>query len=102
MRAEDEARVRQIIAEEFSNPILWPEGLRQNLRTAVESVAPQIPLSNVVGTYVVADTVAGLGPLVHGRVGVIRGGATPYDYIKVTADVEYGKWVSDWFPAVVG
>lgn len=44
---------------------------------------------------VVATTVAGLGAGVAGKVGHLRIGASPYDFVVLTYDVLLGKWVSE-------
>ncbi len=45
------------------------------------------------GVAVVATTVAGLGTGVDGVIGLIRAGASPYDFVNVVYDATYGKWV---------
>ena len=42
----------------------------------------------------VATTVSGLGTGTDGKLGLIRAGSTPYDFLAVTYDATYGKWVS--------
>lgn len=46
------------------------------------------------GNTVVATTVAGLGAGVDGKAGLVRAGSTPYDFMALTYDATYGKWVS--------
>lgn len=46
-------------------------------------------------TYTVATTVAGLGTAEDGKVGLIRAGSSPFDFLLVVYDATYGKWVSD-------
>lgn len=43
---------------------------------------------------VVATTVAGLGTPSDGQSGLLRVGSTPYDFLGLTYDATYGKWVS--------
>lgn len=56
------------------------------------------PTANTTGTSLTgateAATVAGLGTGVDGRVGRLRMGSSPYDFIDVVYDATYGKWVS--------
>lgn len=47
-----------------------------------------------------ATTVAGLGTGSDGALGVLRVGSSPYDFLNLTYDSTYGKWVSD--PWIVG
>lgn len=42
----------------------------------------------------VATTVAGLGATADGKQGLIRTGTTPFDFVAVTYDATYAKWVS--------
>jgi hypothetical protein len=51
---------------------------------------------NAVVTPVVATTVAGLGAGVDGKIGLLRVGASPYNFFQVHYDATYGKWVSDF------
>ena len=90
--------VRRIIDERLSDPLTLPREFKSWVPSFTEVSGIQLPIGQIVGTYVVASTVAGLGPGVHGRTGVIRGGATPYDFLKVTYDQVYGKWTSDPIP----
>ena len=87
--------VRRIIDEKLADPLSFPKEFKSWVPSWTEAQGIQLPISQVIGTYVVASTVSGLGPGVHGRTGVIRGGVTPYDFLKVTYDQVYGKWVSD-------
>lgn len=56
---------------------------------------PQIPTSNIVGLTdaTVAASVADLGDGIDGKTGLIRAGTTPFEFIPVTYDATYGKWV---------
>src|SRR3990167_8865604 len=42
----------------------------------------------------VATTVAGLGTATDGKIGLIRAGSTPFDFVQVIYDATYAKWVS--------
>lgn len=48
-------------------------------------------------TLVTATTVAGLGAGKDGSTGLIRAGATPFEFLPVTYDATYGHWVSPTF-----
>lgn len=59
---------------------------------------------NGVGAFVtlstpatVATTIAGLGTAADGKVGGLRLGATPFDFLGLVYDATYGKWVSQPF-----
>lgn len=42
-------------------------------------------------------TISGLGTAADGKMGLIRAGSTPFDFITVVYDATYGKWVSQAF-----
>jgi hypothetical protein len=46
----------------------------------------------------VATTIAGLGTGTAGRVGFLRLGTSPYDFLSLVYDATYAKWVSQVFP----
>jgi len=46
------------------------------------------------GGATVATTVAGLGTATGGKIGLIRAGSTPFDFVQVIYDATYAKWVS--------
>jgi hypothetical protein len=48
----------------------------------------------VPGKVVVANTVAGLGAGVDGKVGLLRLGGSPFTFQNLHYDATYGKWVS--------
>ena len=57
---------------------------------------PLMPISQVVNAgqaATVATTVAGLGAASTGKQGLIRAGASPYDFVALIYDSSYGKWV---------
>lgn len=54
------------------------------------------------GRAVVASTVAGLGTPGPGQIGQLRIGASPYDFVSLTYDDTYGKWVSPVFTVAAG
>lgn len=55
----------------------------------------KIPLSVLPPTVASASTVAGLGTASDGKLGMLRLGSTPFDFLSLTYDATYGKWVSD-------
>lgn len=57
---------------------------------------------SVVGGATVATAVSALGTGEDGRVAHIRGGSSPYDFLALTYDATYGKWVSPAFVAGSG
>ena len=87
--------VRRLIDDKLADPLSFPKEFKSWVPSWTEVSGIQLPIGQIVGTYVVASTVAGLGPGVHGRTGVIRAGVSPYEFIKVTYDQVYLKWVSD-------
>ena len=48
----------------------------------------------VSNNVAVATTVAGLGAGQDGKIGLIRAGSTPFEFVQVMYDSTYGKWVS--------
>lgn len=89
------ADIQAEIAKFLADPTQYPAELKAWIPRWLEVNPAAIQLHDIQGLYSVASTVSGLGAAVHGRMGVIRAGTSPYDYLKVTYDATYGKWVSD-------
>lgn len=70
-----------VILNTTTNRIEWNSG------------SDAVPAWVGVGAAKVATTVAGLGTATDGTPGVLRIGASPYDFIGLTYDATYGKWV---------
>lgn len=51
--------------------------------------------NTAVPAIVIANTIAGLGSVSDGKQGLLRLGATPYEFLGLVYDSTYGKWVSD-------
>ena len=97
--ARDMAReiAREEIQRALSSPMDFPQELKNWIPGITSIAGLQIPFSDIVGQYVTSSTVSGLGAGVHGRIGMVQAGASPYDYIMVTYDAAYGKWVGNPF-----
>ena len=90
-----EERVNKIVDKRLGDPTRFPSEYRSWLPKWIETQNIQLPISQVQGLYLTAENATNLGGDVHGRIGMIRGGSSPYDFIQVTFDSIYGKWVSD-------
>jgi hypothetical protein len=89
-----EERVKQVVYNTLKDVIALPEELRSWIPYWVEQYGIAVPRSQVIGAYTTADSVSELGEEAHGRICMIRAGASPYDFIQVTYDQNYDKWVS--------
>lgn len=76
---------------------------KRYIRNYIEQQGIDVPRSQVIGAYTTADTVTGLGEAVHGRPCTVRAGSTPYEFVQMTYDDVYGKWVSseNWFSSQI-
>lgn len=88
-----EQRVRDVVLATLRDPGVLPQEFKGWLPRWVEPLI-EVPRSQVVGAYTTAADVAGLGEAVHGRPSTVRAGASPYEYLQMTYDDVYGKWVS--------
>lgn len=101
----DKDTLRQIIRREarreieqmLSNPIGLPEEFKAYLVKYLEQSGMQLPVSQVVGGFLSETTTSKLGGDIHGRVGMVRGGPSPFDFFQLVFDKVYGKWVSNFF-----
>lgn len=98
---ERKREIREVVLELLDSPLDLPDRFRGWIPRLVESSGIQVPISQVVGNFVVASTVDGLGAPVHGRTGMVRVGSTPYDFFMLTYDEVYGKWMSSFFLGAV-
>jgi hypothetical protein len=89
-----EERVKGVVYDTLKDVLALPEELRSWIPYWVEQYGIAVPRNQIIGAYTTADTVSELGEEAHGRICMIRAGATPYDFIQVTYDQNYGKWVS--------
>lgn len=92
---ERKREIREIVLELLDSPLDLPDRFRGWIPRLVESSGIQVPISQVVGNFVVADTTAGLGGTIHGRGGMVRVGASPYDYFQLVYDGTTSQWVSN-------
>lgn len=88
-----EQRVRDVVLATLRDPGVLPQEFKGWLPRWVEPLI-EVPRSQVVGAYTTAADVAGLGEAVHGRPSTVRAGASPYEFLQMTYDDVYGKWVS--------
>lgn len=95
---------RDEVYRALSSPIDFPGELKAWIPQYVAIAGIQLPSSDVVGTYTTASTIAGLGAPVHGRPCAIRAGSSPYEFIQVTYDEVYEKWISSniWHSFMTG
>lgn len=91
-----EARVREEVLRLLRSPLSLPPEFRSWLVPFIESSNVQIPISQIVGNFLVAEHARELGGDVPGRPGMLRVGSSPYDFFPLTYDAVYGKWVSDF------
>lgn len=88
-----EQRVRDVVLATLRDPGVLPQEFKGWIPRWVEPLI-EVPRSQVVGAYTTAADVAGLGEAVHGRPSTVRAGASPYEFLQMTYDDVYGKWVS--------
>lgn len=95
--ARDMAReiAREEIQKALASPIDFPQELKNWIPGITAIAGLQIPASDIVGLYTVSTTVSGLGPGFHGRVGMVRAGTDPFEFIHLTYDEPSLQWVSD-------
>lgn len=89
-----DAKVRKVVDRMLRDPSSLPGEYRAWLPLFIEQSNIQIPVSQLVGNYVSADSVAGLGAKIHGRRGMVRAGASDYNFVELVYDAVAGKWVS--------
>lgn len=92
-----DVKVRRVIERMLREPTSLPEEFKGWLPSHMETANMQVPVSQIVGNFLVEDSTTKMGGDVHGRPGTVRGGASPYEFYKVTFDKVYDKWVSDQF-----
>lgn len=88
-----EQRVRDVVLATLRDPGVLPQEFKGWIPRWVEPLI-ELPRSQVVGAYTTGEDVGGLGETVHGRPCTVRAGATPYEFLQMTYDDVYGKWVS--------
>lgn len=88
-----ERRVRDVVLATLRDPGVLPQEFKGWLPRWVEPLI-ELPRSQIVGAYTTAADVPGLGEAVHGRPSTVRAGASPYEFLQMTYDDVYGKWVA--------
>lgn len=74
------------------------EGSNVTLTIADDNPGEKVDITiATTGGATEATTVAGLGAGSDGKIGRIRAGSTPFDFVEVVYDSTYAKWVSDEF-----
>jgi len=91
---ERKREIREVVLELLDSPLDLPDRFRGWIPRLVESSGIQVPFSQVVGNYVSADSVAGLGGAIHGRRGMVRAGPSDFNFVELVYDAVEGKWVS--------
>lgn len=91
---ERKREIREVVLELLDSPLDLPDRFRGWIPRLVESSGIQVPISQVVGNYVSADSVAGLGAKIHGRRGMVRAGASDFNFVELVYDAVAGRWVS--------
>lgn len=91
---ERKREIRDVVLELLDSPLDLPDRFRGWIPRLVESSGIQVPISQVVGNYVSADSVAGLGAKIHGRRGMVRAGASDFNFVELVYDAVAGRWVS--------
>lgn len=88
-----EQRVREIVLETLRDPGVLPQEFKGWIPRWVEPLI-ELPRSQVVGAYTTGSDVDGLGEATHGRPCTVRAGSSPYEFVQMTYDDVYGKWVA--------
>ena len=96
-----EERVNKIVDKRLGDPTQFPSEYRSWLPKWIETQNIQLPISQVTGAYLTATDTTNLGGDVHGRIGMVRGGSSPYDFIQMTFDAVYDRWVSSPYPTAL-
>ncbi|MDP8903852.1 MAG: hypothetical protein M3N29_00810 [Chloroflexota bacterium] len=98
-------RLRETIREEIRralrNPMDFPAEFKGWLPRIVEQQIT-LPSTSVSGYRSAAKTVNELGPTIHGQTSLLAVGSSPYEFVPLTYDAEYGKWVSPTVPHAGG
>lgn len=89
-----DAKVRKVFERMLKDPLSLPPEYKAWLPPFIEQSNIQVPISQVVGNYVSADSVAGLGAPIHGRRGMVRAGTSNFNFVELVYDEVAGKWVS--------
>lgn len=89
-------RVKQVVNRMLREPAYLPDEYKAWLKLHLEQVGLQIPISQINGSFLVEDTAAKLGGNIHGRYGMIRAGASPYDFFQLVYDGVAEVWVSSY------
>lgn len=89
-----DAKVRKVFMRMLRDPLSFPGEYKAWLPPFIEQANIQVPVSQLVGNYVSADSVAGLGAPIHGRRGMVRAGTSDFDFVELVYDGEFGRWVS--------
>lgn len=87
-------KARKVFERMLRDPSSFPAEYKAWLPSYIETANIQVPIGQVVGNYVSADSVAGLGAKIHGRRGMVRAGASPYNFVELVFDQVAAKWVS--------
>lgn len=89
-----DGKVRAVVKRMLREPAFLPDEFKGWLPLHVENSGVQLPISQVVGNYVSADSVAGLGAKIHGRRGMVRTGSSNFNFVELVYDGFEEKWVS--------
>jgi hypothetical protein len=87
-------RVAGIVHELLRDPLGLPAEFRGYIARRAEVDGLILPSSSITGLRSVEDTVAELGPKIHGQPALLRVGPTPFEFVALVYDSTYGKWVS--------
>lgn len=100
--SEFDRSVRKAVANYLKTPSALPPEFLGYLGPYLETQNIQLPISSVVGNFLVETNTTELGGNIHGRTGMVRAGSTPFDFFQMTYDSVYGKWVSNPMTVLVG
>jgi hypothetical protein len=92
-----EERINQVLDKRLRDQTTLPAEFRSWLPKFIEIQDIRLPISQVSGANLTGESVEDLGGDVHGRVGMVRAGTDPYDFVQLTFDAVYDKWVSPPF-----
>lgn len=94
-----EGKIQAAVKDFLKDPTAYPDELKAWLPRFLEINPPAFQIQDIQGLYTMQSTIVLLGAKINGRIGMIRAGSAPYDYLRTTYDSVYEKWVSD--PIVV-
>lgn len=85
---------QKVVTDRLKDPMSLPGEFPTWMGSYLETAGLQVPVSQITGNTLVSDSVTELGGNTNGRLGTVRIGSTPYDFLIMSFDEVRGKWVS--------